>query len=300
MPPGQAVPACVTPGRLMRHVLERTPDLNPAFRDIARYYKQHGEALRVRWDYAFYQMLLETNYLSYKTRQRPLGRRRSQAEQLRRHRHNGRRRAGRQLPGRVERRAGADAASHRLFRRAGGEARWRRARARSRTTSSSSRGRSRRPVRFSDLTNRWAADRNYATSIEFVAERYRQANCTATGEPLHPSDEDLDEQRSRRGRAWQRLPVLRRAEEPRIARAGGAAPAPLRRLHRQLRRPVALLIRSVSAPRPTTPCCRWMRSSSSRRPTPSSRSHAPNGKTIARFPSPEPAFVRAFELCPGP
>ena len=28
--------------------------------------------------------------------------------------------------------------------------------------------------------------------------------------------------------------------------------------------------------------------------------HAPNGRTIARFPSPEPAFVRAFELCPGP
>ncbi|MBO0742647.1 MAG: hypothetical protein J2P51_14630, partial [Hyphomicrobiaceae bacterium] len=27
--------------------------------------------------------------------------------------------------------------------------------------------------------------------------------------------------------------------------------------------------------------------------------HAPNGRTIARFPSPEPAFVRAFELCPG-
>jgi hypothetical protein len=27
--------------------------------------------------------------------------------------------------------------------------------------------------------------------------------------------------------------------------------------------------------------------------------HAPNGRTIARFPSPEPAFARAFELCPG-
>jgi hypothetical protein len=27
--------------------------------------------------------------------------------------------------------------------------------------------------------------------------------------------------------------------------------------------------------------------------------HAPNGRTIARFPSAESAFVRAFELCPG-
>ena len=41
----------------------------------------------------------------------------------------------------------------------------------------------RRPVRFADLTNRWAKDSNYAKSIEWVAERYRQANCTP-GEPL--------------------------------------------------------------------------------------------------------------------
>jgi len=49
------------------HLLERTRDLDPRFRDIARYYKLHGDALGIRWDYAFYQMLLETNYLSYKT-----------------------------------------------------------------------------------------------------------------------------------------------------------------------------------------------------------------------------------------
>ena len=86
----------------------------------------------------------------------------------------------------------------------------------------------RRPVRFDDLTNRWAADRNYATSIEWVADRYRQANCTATGEPLHPSDDDIEEQRSR---------------QPRVAAlAGPSAPVTsravlLRCLLRQLRRP---------------------------------------------------------------
>jgi hypothetical protein len=58
----------------------------------------------------------------------------------------------------------------------------------------------RRPVRFDDLTNRCAADRNYATSIEWVADRYRQTNCTATGEPLHPSDDDIEERRSRQPR----------------------------------------------------------------------------------------------------
>jgi len=38
------VPACVTPSRLMRHLVERTRDLDPRFRDIARYYKLHGDA----------------------------------------------------------------------------------------------------------------------------------------------------------------------------------------------------------------------------------------------------------------
>src|SRR6185503_18485649 len=66
-PATRGVPACVTPSRLMRHLLERTRNLDPRFRDIARYYKLHGDALGIRWDYAFYQMLLETNYLSYKT-----------------------------------------------------------------------------------------------------------------------------------------------------------------------------------------------------------------------------------------
>src|SRR5262245_8280146 len=63
----QGVPACVTPSRLMHHLTQRTRDLDPRFRDIARYYKLHGDALGIRWDYAFYQMLLETNYLSFKT-----------------------------------------------------------------------------------------------------------------------------------------------------------------------------------------------------------------------------------------
>src|ERR1700716_1316440 len=47
-----------------------------------------------------------------------------------------------------------------------------------------------RPVRSSDLTNRGAPDRNYAKSIEWVADGYRRGNCTATGEPLHPADDD--------------------------------------------------------------------------------------------------------------
>jgi hypothetical protein len=61
-----AVPRCVTPKRLMAFLKTRNPNLDPRFADIASFYKKHGEAWRVRWDYAFFQMALETNFLTYR------------------------------------------------------------------------------------------------------------------------------------------------------------------------------------------------------------------------------------------
>jgi hypothetical protein len=40
--------------------------LDPRFRGIAGLYKEHGGATGVRWDYAFFQMIVETNALSFK------------------------------------------------------------------------------------------------------------------------------------------------------------------------------------------------------------------------------------------
>jgi hypothetical protein len=60
------VSACVKPERLMQFVKARNEKLDRRFDDIATFYKQHGNAVGVRWDYAFFQMLVETNYLSYK------------------------------------------------------------------------------------------------------------------------------------------------------------------------------------------------------------------------------------------
>lgn len=57
---------CATPGRLMAYVRERNPKLEPKFEGLATEYMRHGEALQVRWDFAFFQMLLETGYLTYK------------------------------------------------------------------------------------------------------------------------------------------------------------------------------------------------------------------------------------------
>ena len=60
------VPSCVSPERLMSFLRDRNENMDPRYRDLARWYKHYGEAWRVRWDYAFYQIVLETNYLKYR------------------------------------------------------------------------------------------------------------------------------------------------------------------------------------------------------------------------------------------
>jgi hypothetical protein len=61
-----AVPECVTPGRLIEYLKSRNPELDPRFLSVPVEYMRIGEQLGVRWDYAFYQMILETGALSYR------------------------------------------------------------------------------------------------------------------------------------------------------------------------------------------------------------------------------------------
>jgi hypothetical protein len=63
--PSNVVPECVTPGRLMAFIRDRNPRVSPEFQKIAVEYMRHGEALTVRWDYAFFQMIIETGYLTF-------------------------------------------------------------------------------------------------------------------------------------------------------------------------------------------------------------------------------------------
>lgn len=39
--------------------------MNPRYNELAVYYMRHGEDLKIRWDFAFFQMLLETANLAY-------------------------------------------------------------------------------------------------------------------------------------------------------------------------------------------------------------------------------------------
>jgi hypothetical protein len=59
------VPACATPGRLMAYVRMRNPKVDERFDGVATEYMRHGEELGLRWDMAFFQMILETGALSF-------------------------------------------------------------------------------------------------------------------------------------------------------------------------------------------------------------------------------------------
>ena len=63
--PSNQVPVCTTPGRLMAHLQSRNGSIDSRFDGIATEYMRHGEKLGVRWDMAFFQMILETGNLSY-------------------------------------------------------------------------------------------------------------------------------------------------------------------------------------------------------------------------------------------
>jgi hypothetical protein len=77
---GNQVPACVRPASLMEFVATRnaakTPAriIDPRFAEVAALYRNLGQCVArppdkcvgVRWDYAFFQMLIETNYLTFR------------------------------------------------------------------------------------------------------------------------------------------------------------------------------------------------------------------------------------------
>lgn len=59
------VPVCTTPGRLMAFLKSRNPNLDTRFATIAADYMRLGEKYNIRWDIAFFQMMLETGNLKF-------------------------------------------------------------------------------------------------------------------------------------------------------------------------------------------------------------------------------------------
>lgn len=179
------VPACVTPERLMAFLAANNARLEARYRDIARWYKRHGEALKVRWDYAFFQMALETNYLAFRR-----GDGRPGDVKPAQNNFAGIGATGGGVPGDAfpDIATGVLAQMQHLVaysgERVASPVAPRTALKQDDIVSASQR--LARPVRFSDLTNRWAADRAYHRSIEAIADRYRAEHCGASAAAAAP------------------------------------------------------------------------------------------------------------------
>ena len=175
-----AVPACATPDRLMAFLKRRNATLAPQFKTIASHYKKHGERWGVRWDYAFFQMAIETNFLTYR---RPDGR--MGDVNPKQNNFAGIGTTGGGVPGdsfpdvstgvlgQIQHLVAysGEAVSNPVAQRT--QLKQQHILEKSRALG--------RPVRFSDLAKRWAVDPKYGNSIEWVAQKFRTEFCPAGG-----------------------------------------------------------------------------------------------------------------------
>ncbi|MDX2308120.1 MAG: glucosaminidase domain-containing protein [Hyphomicrobium sp.] len=170
------VPRCATPDRLMTFLKSRNPDLDPRYRDIADWYRHWGEVWRVRWDYAFFQMALETNFLTYL---RPDGRR-GDVDPLQNN-FAGIGTTGGGVPGDryPDVKTGVLAQIQHLVVYSGERLETPiapRTQLKQDDILSASL-KLKRSVRYSDLARRWAVDPKYGASIAWVASEFRAKHC---------------------------------------------------------------------------------------------------------------------------
>lgn len=173
------VPACATPDRLMAFIAARNLRLPPKFSNIAAIYRELGDSAHVRWDYAFFQMVLETNYLMYRRGDGSSG-------DVGQTQNNfaGIGATGGGVPGDKygDVRTGVLAHIQHLVAYSGEKVE-RPVATRTREYQNDiieiSRKLGRR-VTFSDLSRRWAVDRAYGRNIETVAQLFARNHCTTT------------------------------------------------------------------------------------------------------------------------
>jgi hypothetical protein len=177
------VPSCVTPERLMQFVRRRNSSLDPKLRAIAEEYRRHGERWRVRWDYAFFQAMVETNYLSFRAPGGSMG-----DVHPRQNNFAGIGATGGGVPGDSypDVSTGVLAQIQHLVVYSG-ERLPSPVAPRTRLKMDEILGKSAalgRPVTFADLSRRWAVDPRYGSSIEFTARSYRSAYCSGRGDEI--------------------------------------------------------------------------------------------------------------------
>jgi hypothetical protein len=321
------VPACVTPARLMSYLRERNDRLSPRLETIAQLYKMHGEANRIRWDYAFFQMILETNYLKFKNNS-------GQGDvDPKQNNFAGIGTTGGGVPGDQfpDASAGVLAQMQHLTAYSGERVEnpiGRRTREKQDDIIAQSKQLG-RPVTFKDLTRRWAVDRRYGASIEFVASRFRATYCN--GRNVDPDESDRSPAivadarpaattRGKNSRAStndgdQRARVYQAAASPNdqeVARAGNGGIPTLLAPPRIVERPKTCKVFTASYGGEKNVLIRAMVDSEmhytalqvmdgQERNLASSfiRSHARGGEAVAEYPTREAALMKAFEFCPS-
>jgi hypothetical protein len=171
------VPACVTPERLMAFLARRNSRLDARYANIARFYKIYGEGWHVRWDFAFFQMAIETNFLKFRRGDGSRGDVRETQNNFAGIGATGNGAPGERFPDVA---TGVHAQIQHLVAYSGERLAQPIAK-RTRENQDDIIAKSHRlgrPVTFADLARRWAADRQYGKSIDFIAGLYNEQYCT--------------------------------------------------------------------------------------------------------------------------
>jgi hypothetical protein len=274
-----SVPGCVTPQRLMGYLAARHRDLPARWREIARLYQVHGVALGVRWDYAFFQMLLETNYLTFRRGDGFPGDVKPQQNNFAGLGATGGGVAGDSF---ADVSSGVLAHFQHLLAYAGRRVVapiGARTRAKQDDIIEASLALN-RPVRFSDLARRWARDRNYGASLAAVAAGFGETYCA----------EARGEMAAAAGHADPQAPHPASA-----AASAGAAPCDV--WQASYGGDVTLLIRSMDGNRIRYTVLQVDARLEQPQAKAFMRDYAKDGTTIARFPTGNDALQRAFSLC---
>ena len=272
------VPPCVTPERLMHFLRSRHETLPVRYVDIGRYYRDHGERLGVRWDYAFFQMLLETNYLKFRT---STGKGDVDPRQ---NNFAGLGTTGGGVPGEAfpDVSTGVLAQIQHLVAYSGERVEQpvgRRTRDMQDGIIHKSRA-LKRPVTFRDLTWRWAMDRRYGASIESIADRFRDAYCS--GKPLDP---EIIAAETRR-------PVLVTQPQPAVKPLG------CRVFTASYGGRKNMLIRARVGGEMHYTALQVLDGMEQTLAENFITSHARGGDAVGEFPTREAALIKAFDLCP--
>ncbi len=294
------VPACVTPERLMRFLLTRNRRLLRKFRRIADWYKQHGEAWRVRWDYAFYQMAIETNFLTYRAPSGRMG-----DVDPKQNNFAGIGTTGGGVPGNSfpDVSTGVLAQIQHLVVYSGEEIAnpvAPRTRLKQDVILRLSKPVARRrAVTFQDLSGRWAVDRRYGRSIEYVARLYRRRFCRDNLGQVAAKPAG-----GKRGAKANAAVVATGGKVPAPAGMGLTTAPPLPVSPRECRVQVAsyggsrtLLIQSVRADTVQFTALNVFPEFEAEMAAKFAEKHAPGGTAIARFEDRDAALSRAHAMC---